>query len=163
MFSLFLIFGAKYLIFVLILIAVASFFLAPKAARKKIALFGALLLPLSYIFAKIAGRLYFHPRPFVLNHFTPFIPHAADNGFPSDHTLLAAAISLAVFSYNKKLGIALGVLTIGVGASRVLAGVHAWIDILGSIVIALVACVIVQAILQKRTHLKKINAKKDAC
>jgi undecaprenyl-diphosphatase len=93
-------------------------------------------LPLAYIFSKITSIIYFDPRPFVVGHFTPLITHAPDNGFPSDHMLLASAIASIIFAYNKKLGVVAWVIAFVVGASRVLAGVHHWIDILGSAVIA---------------------------
>ena len=99
-------------------------------------IFAVLLLPLSYIAAKIISHFYFDPRPFVVGNFTPLIPHAADNGFPSDHTLLGAAIAFAIFRFNKKLGLLLLFFAILVGFSRVLAGVHHASDIAGSIVIA---------------------------
>jgi undecaprenyl-diphosphatase len=83
----------------------------------------------------LVSRFYFDPRPFVQGNFTPLLPHAADNGFPSDHTLLAAAIAFATFHFNKKLGLFLLLLAILVGVARILAGVHHVADIAGSIII----------------------------
>ncbi len=42
---------------------------------------------------KLGGLLYAHQRPFVVHHVLPLVAHAADNGFPSDHS---AAAGLAV-------------------------------------------------------------------
>jgi len=64
--------------------------------------------------------------------------HVANNGFPSDHTLLATTIAMLVYIFDKKLGIFLLVVSFLVGASRVVSGVHHWLDINGSIIIALV-------------------------
>lgn len=98
---------------------------------------------LSLILAKIAGALYYDPRPFFSQHIVPLIPHAADNGFPSDHTLLAAWIGFSIFIINRRLGIlALGV-AILVGLSRIAAHVHSPIDIIGSFVISCLAVLIV--------------------
>ena len=133
--NLIIIFIAKYFLFVSAAIAVAYLFRQPRAKQKEILIFALVLLPLSYIAAKLISRFYFDPRPFAQGNFTPLIPHAPDNGFPSDHTLLGAAIAFAVFRFNKKLGFLLLYLTILVGVARVLAGVHHATDIAGSIVI----------------------------
>jgi undecaprenyl-diphosphatase len=129
------IFIAKYLLFVSVFIAILYFAKMSRVKQKETLIFAAILLPLSYIAAKIVSHFYFDPRPFVIGHFTPLIPHAADNGFPSDHTLLAAAIAFVIFHYNKKIGLLLFVFAILIGLARVLAGVHHSIDIAGSIVI----------------------------
>jgi undecaprenyl-diphosphatase len=130
------IFIAKYLVFVSAAIAIVYFAKQPRQKQKEMLIFAVILLPLSYVAAKIISRFYFDPRPFVQGNFAPLLAHAADSGFPSDHMLLGAAISFAIFRFNKKLGLYLLVLAILVGAARVLAGVHHIFDILGSIVIA---------------------------
>ncbi len=129
------IFIAKYLVFVSAAIAVLYFAKLSRAKQKEMLIFAVILLPLSYIVAKLVSRFYFDPRPFVQGNFTPLLPHAADNGFPSDHTLLAAAIAFATFHFNKKLGLFLLLLAILVGVARILAGVHHVADIAGSIII----------------------------
>ena len=129
------IFIAKYLVFVSAAIAVFYFLKQPRQKQKEILIFAVVLLPLSYIVAKIVSHFYFDPRPFVVGHFTPLLPHAADNGFPSDHTLFGAAVAFAVFHFNKKLGVLLLFFSILIGFFRVLAGVHHISDILGSIII----------------------------
>lgn len=131
------IFTAQYLIFVSAAIAVFYFFRQPWQKQKEILIFAMVLLPLSYVVAKIISRFYFDPRPFVVQNFAPLIPHAPDNGFPSDHTLLGAAIAAAIFRFNKKLGVVLLILALLVGIARVLAGVHHAADIGGSILIVL--------------------------
>jgi undecaprenyl-diphosphatase len=134
--NIFIIFIAKYLVFVSAAIAVFYFAKQSHAKKKEMLIFAVILLPLSYIAAKLISRFYFDPRPFVEGNFTPLLPHAPNNGFPSDHALLGAAIAFAIFHFNKKLGFLLLYLTILVGAARVLAGVHHVVDIAGSIVIA---------------------------
>jgi undecaprenyl-diphosphatase len=129
------IFISKYLVFVSAAIAVLYFLKQPRQKQKEIFIFAVVLLPLSYIVAKIVSRFYFDPWPFVVGHFTPLLPHAADNGFPSDHTLLGAAIAFAIFHFNKKMGLLLLCFAVLVGAARVLAGVHHVVDIAGSILI----------------------------
>lgn len=126
---------AKYLVFVAAAIAILYFLKQTRPKQKEILIFAVILLPLSYIAAKLISRFYFDPRPFVAGNFTPLLGHAADNGFPSDHTLLGAAIAFAIFHFNKKLGLLLLCLAILVGVARVLAGVHHALDIAGSLII----------------------------
>ncbi|MCX6766572.1 MAG: phosphatase PAP2 family protein [Candidatus Moranbacteria bacterium] len=126
---------AKYLVFVSVAIALVYFLKQPRPKQKEILVFAVILLPLSYIVAKVIGHFYFDPRPFVVGHFTPLLPHAADNGFPSDHTLFGAAIAAVIFRFSRKTGIFLLFLSIFVGLARVFAGVHHISDVLGTIII----------------------------
>jgi undecaprenyl-diphosphatase len=73
-----------------------------------------------------------------MGHFTPLITHAADNGFPSDHTLLVAALAMTLWFYDKRLSWWVWLVAILVGLARVVSGVHYLTDIIGSIVIVLI-------------------------
>jgi undecaprenyl-diphosphatase len=95
-------------------------------------------LPLAFIVSLIAAKLYYNPRPFVVGHFTPVISHAMNNGFPSDHTLLSAAIASLVWAYSRRLGLVFFGITLLIGLSRVYLGVHHLVDIVGAIVIAII-------------------------
>ncbi len=95
-----------------------------------------LAFPLSFLFAKLSGAIINSPRPFVIQHIEPLIKASTDNGFPSDHTLLAMTIAAIIFVYNRKAGLFLVTLSLFVGLGRIFANVHHLIDILGSIVIA---------------------------
>ncbi len=136
------IFGAKYLFLVIIALAAAWFFTLQRARQKELAILAIITLPLAFILLKLAALIYYNPRPFVTGHFTPLIPHAADNGFPSDHTILSATIASLVFPYSRKLSWVLWILTALVALSRVLAGIHHPVDVLASMVLAILACVI---------------------
>ena len=132
------IFGAKYLYLVIALTALVYIWRQPKELRWKIALCTVIALPLTYVVAKISSLFYYDTRPFVVGNFTPLLPHANDNGFPSDHTLLSSAIAVSLFFFNRKLGIFLFVIAFLVGVARVFAGIHHFVDIVGSMVIAIV-------------------------
>lgn len=105
--------------------------------------FGAFVLPISYIVAKILGHFFYNARPFVVENFQPLIAHADDNGFPSDHTLIAAAIAATVTFFDKKWAIWLWIITLLVAWGRVFTGVHHTMDVAGSIVISLVVAQVV--------------------
>jgi len=123
---------------VMILIAFVFFLKLSREKKMEIIVFAVITLPVIYLMAKISSLFYYNPRPFVVEQFVPLIPHADNNGFPSDHTLLSAAVASVVYFFNKKLGALLLILALLVGTSRVLAGVHHAVDIAGSIIIAFV-------------------------
>jgi undecaprenyl-diphosphatase len=127
---------AKYLIVVPVLILGIYFLKQPRTHWKDLAIFAIGSAVLAYIVSFVAGHLYFDPRPFVVDHITPLISHAPDNGFPSDHALLAAAIASIGWVWNKRLGVSLWILALLIAYARVYVGVHHMIDVLGSIVIS---------------------------
>lgn len=116
---------------------------------KKQLTFIVLCLFLSFALSRIAGSLYYNPRPFMVSGVEPLVPHAADNGFPSDHTLLLATLAAIVFYYDKKHSVVLWIAAIAVGFFRVYAGIHHPLDIIGSIVISIVSVLIAHAIIHK--------------
>lgn len=113
------------------------YFLTDKRnTKKQITIFSLITLLFSFLAAKTAGFLFYNPRPFVVNHFTPLITHASNNGFPSDHALLSFALAFLVFVFNRKLGLILVVFGIIVGFARIYTGVHSIVDVLGSFIIS---------------------------
>src|SRR5438132_2178813 len=141
------IFAANYLWYVIIGIAVVYFLIESRPEQKRMLIFAALVLSLVYLVSLLGGALYYDPRPFVVEHFSPLIPHKPSNGFPSDHVLWSAATAAIILPSNKYLSLLLWVLTILVGASRVHVGVHHPIDIVGSIAIAILVAFIVYLII----------------
>jgi len=131
--------SAKYL-FLISFVVTGIFFLSLSSEdRIKMLFVGVLSGVVSLILLKISSVFINDPRPFVINHVMPLIPHAPDNGFPSDHTLITMWLALVVFLNNRRAGIALIVISLIVGTSRVMALIHHPIDIIGSIVIATVS------------------------
>lgn len=141
--NLLIIFGSKYLYLGAVAFCIIAFLLLPKEKKRAAAFFGIIDLSLTYIVGLLAGFLYYNPRPFVSEHITPLISHAADNGFPSDHTLLVAALASIVYCYNRTIGFVVFTLALLIGASRVVAGIHHWIDIVGAVAIAILTTAIV--------------------
>ena len=144
------IFGAKYAIIAVPAVAGIYFLKQSKLSQKHMAIFAAITLPLAYVVAKIGGKLYNNPRPFVAQHFAPLIPHVPDNGFPSDHVLLSATIAAILYPYSKTVSVFVWILTLYIAISRVYVGVHHTTDVVGSAMIAIVVAFLVY------TQLKKI-------
>lgn len=137
------IFGAEYLVFIILGFAFTWLLIQPNDRKKELLAYGIIALPVTYGLLKLAALLYYDPRPFVLGHFIPIVPHNADNGFPSDHTILAAAIASMIFPYNKKLAMTLWIFTGLIGASRVYVGIHHSIDIIASMIIAILVAYVI--------------------
>ncbi len=133
------IFGAKYLFVLSIVIGAIYFLKAPGGTKKEIFIFAVFTLPLTFLLGVLANHLYINPRPFVVDNFVPLIPHAADNGFPSDHTLLVSAIAMFFSFFSRRTALWLWIIAFSVGISRVYVGVHHLTDIFGSVTIAVVS------------------------
>ncbi|HLJ68938.1 MAG TPA: phosphatase PAP2 family protein [Chloroflexota bacterium] len=130
------IFAAKYLVFVDAVLAAVMILLAvrwwdrPRLFRYTV--IALLILVLSYAFARVGAGVYTDPRPFTQDHVRPLIAHAADNGFPSDHALLAAAIVALVALVSPLWAAPFAVLGVLVDWARVGAGIHHVADVVGS-------------------------------
>lgn len=139
--DLIIIFFAKYVVWMVV--ATGAVYLFVSARWRDMGLLTLVSLPIAYLLGKVAGMLWYDQRPFAVENFSPLVAHAANNGFPSDHTLFAATVASIVFVYNRALGMALFFLAFLVGVARILAGVHRLVDILTSLAIAAVTVALV--------------------
>jgi len=147
--NLLIIFGSKYLYLIAVAITAISFWYLTKEKKWSATLFGLIDLVMVYFIGLLAGYLYSNPRPFVSDHVPPLISHAADNGFPSDHTLLVVALASILYCYNRTLGFIVFGIALLIGVSRVFAGIHHWLDIIGSFTIAIAATTIAYQLSKK--------------
>lgn len=145
----FVIFGAKYLIALSIVLVAGYFLLVPRTVRINMFIFFLFTLPLTYILSLLAGSVFENPRPFVVGGFEPLIPHSPDNGFPSNHALLASAVAAGMFFFSKRISLWLWTIAIVVAGSRILAGVHHTLDVLASAFISVLVAFIVHFFLKK--------------
>lgn len=129
---------AQYVVIVPVLVGVIVWFRIEKNRRLEMALLMIASAIIATLLIKLAATLHQDPRPFVRDGVHPYFSHPADNGFPSDHTTFSAVIAFVVLRYSRKLGIGLAVLSLLIGASRVVAGVHHGQDIIGGFLIAAV-------------------------
>ncbi|MBV9280936.1 MAG: phosphatase PAP2 family protein [Chloroflexi bacterium] len=144
------IFAAQYLVYIdgALALGVLGWLLfrrpSPDVARWAVAV--AIMIVLSYVIATIGAALYNDPRPFTQDHVKPLISHGPDNGFPSDHALLAAAIVAAVLLASPLWALVFAVPAILVDWARVGAGIHHLQDVIGSSVIVLLATIVALAV-----------------
>ena len=153
------IFGAKYFIFLMIAITAWVIFRLPVTKRRAWLTWAAPSFILMFLVSRVASWLYVNPRPFVEGGFTPLVSHAADNGFPSDHALLAGALAVFVWPHDRRLSIILAILAVLVGASRVYAGVHHVIDIVASFVMVTLIGWITKTVIARSPELRRRTSK----
>jgi membrane-associated phospholipid phosphatase len=94
----------------------------------------------SLLIAKLISTI-FQPadaRPFELLGVDPGASFMSNHGFPSDHVLLGAVVTFAVFAEvrHKNIAVLLALLTILMAGGRVLAYVHTVLDVMGGILFA---------------------------
>jgi undecaprenyl-diphosphatase len=147
--TLLIILTASYLYFMTVAVALVAWVRSSRSVKLQLLKLSVLTFPLALVLAQLAGVLYYDPRPFVLEHIRPLIAHAADNGFPSDHTLLCMTVAAVIWVYHRRTGILLGLVGVAVGSARVLAHVHHTVDIVGSTLIGVLATTIVWYLLDR--------------
>jgi membrane-associated phospholipid phosphatase len=80
-------------------------------------------------------------RPFVALHFHPLIAHAADAGFPSDHSTAAGAVATGLFFLSWRLGLFASLAALLVAFSRIYVGVHFPQDVAAGLALGAVVAV----------------------
>lgn len=137
---------AQYAIALVGLVALLAWLRFPARARTTSAAEVIGTLVLTFLLIKAGSAVYVDARPFVVDPVLhPLFPHAADNGFPSDHTAVCAAVGVVVLRYSRLAGALMLGLTLLIGWARVASHVHHWPDIAGGLVIGLVAAGVVLA------------------
>ncbi len=106
----------------------------------------------------IIGLFYFHPRPFMDGLGVALLHHKAVNSFPSDHTtfVVSIALMLTTFKSTRTLGVVSIILALWCGIARVYCGVHYPFDILGSIVVSIIAVIIINILKNKLASLNNL-------
>lgn len=140
------IFAAKYLVFIALVLGAAvvlwSLYRRSPEEIVRWIVAAAIMVIVAAILALIGTHVYQDPRPFTQDHVKPLIPHAPDNGFPSDHALLAAAVVGAVLLIAPLWAIPFAVLAVLVDWARVGAGIHHLSDVVGSSVFVAIGLLI---------------------
>lgn len=107
---------------------------------------------LAALLAGLGGHFYNDPRPQFKDGSVPLFAHGNDNGFPSDHTLLASFLAFIAWPFSRKISYSLLAVALVIGWARVAAHVHHATDIIGSILITGLAFWLVN-----RLYVSKVN------
>ncbi len=138
----FMIFGAKAMPYIFMLILVYLWF----KDKKSEALYSGYSATLGILINFVIGVFYTHPRPFMDNLGVTLLKHKAENSFPSDHTtfVLSIAFMFLAFKSTRVLGVVTTVLAIWCAVGRVYSGVHYPFDILGSFAVAVISVTVIK-------------------
>jgi undecaprenyl-diphosphatase len=130
---------AEYGIVLLPVALVTAWFLSRDSDRRLggAVLTGMLCAAVAFGVGYVLERVLTRPRPFVELGLQPLFAHAADSSFPSDHTLIAAAMCAPLLFLRPPLGAALFIWVLVIGAARVASGVHYPSDIVGSLLLGI--------------------------
>jgi undecaprenyl-diphosphatase len=79
----------------------------------------------------LGGRVFFDQRPFVHLGVVPLIAHSTDNGFPSDHSAVAAFLAAILWFIDVPSAAVAAVAAAAIGVARIYALVHWPIDVIG--------------------------------
>ena len=135
------VFGAKYVVYIMVAGFVVFWLLAvPRPDKLRAGLSAVLGLVIVLVFIKIAGSVHSDPRPFVQDpSLKPLIDHAADNGFPSDHSAAAGLMAMLVLLRHRLYGALFWIGAAIVAASRVGAHVHHAQDVIAGLLLGAAA------------------------
>lgn len=143
------IFLARYLVFLMPLLPLYLLLKMKRPLQIRLVVQAILATALAFALAKLTTHLISSPRPFISDGVTPFFMSARDNGFPSDHTLLAGLVAFTTLLYSRRFGYVAVVLAIMVGTARVVAGVHHAIDIAGGLLLSGLSVLLVNLAAQR--------------
>ena len=134
---------AQYLLYVLVIVAGVVWLTCDRRGKVLLAAEAVVGLAVVGIGIWAAAALHADPRPFVHDPSSrPLFPHAADNGFPSDHSAAAGLLAALVFRYRRAVGVLVAAGGVLIAWARVAAHVHHAQDVVAGLLIGLVAGVL---------------------
>jgi undecaprenyl-diphosphatase len=109
-----------------------------RATNQRVVLAAILSALGSLAVGALVGRLHPEARPFVADPAArQLIPHAADNGLPSDHALVTFGLAGVVLWWRRTPGLVLLAVAVLIGIARVYVGVHWPGDIVAGAIVGL--------------------------
>ncbi|MEK7187664.1 MAG: phosphatase PAP2 family protein [Patescibacteria group bacterium] len=155
------VFLAEYLPYFLIT-GIFFFVFSYKTWRKRVTVFSFLVfVPLLArgVIGYLIGFLFPVARPFVVFEFIPLVGRVPDAAFPSGHATIFFSLALALFVFNRTWGWSYFLAACAIGIARVFVGVHWPMDIIGGLLVAVVAAGISWLIF--RPYLEKLVLEKQ--
>lgn len=135
---------AQYTIVIIPLTLIGHWFLGGKKGHQQ-AVFSLVTILVAMGLGFVCTMLWFHPRPFMVPLGHTWIYHAPETSFPSNHAtqFFSAGLSLLLAGARKSGGLIL-LLSLFVAWSRVFLGVHFPLDMVGAVLVTVLACLLVR-------------------
>ena len=139
---------ARDLINIVPLLAVVLWLWGPRdqlSAQRQLVIKMGMAIVVSLTVSWVMGHVFPHDRPFVDGVGYNFLHHAPDDSYPSDHGTVAFTFALAfLFWHRLWSGTVLMGVALLIAWSRVYLGVHWPLDMLGGLLVGMVACLAAQ-------------------
>jgi undecaprenyl-diphosphatase len=138
------IFLASFFIYFLFIGLIILWFIDGKIKKEQVihALFACLF---AWVVAALIKHFFPTLRPFMINgREVDVLIRPTDSAFPSEHTVIAFALSVTVFMHDKRVGWWFLLSALVIGVSRVVANVHYPIDIVGGAFLGTLVAVVVE-------------------
>ncbi len=108
--------------------------LAKRRVKEILFIFGSAVL--AWVAVEILKSLFAIPRPFLaLKDVHLLFAHGGNDSFPSGHAAFFSSLATSIYFYHKKIGVWFFFGAVIIGVSRVMAGVHFPVDILGGFIL----------------------------
>lgn len=152
----FFIFIAEYLVIFLAL-SIIYFWFTKKGNHRIMILSSGFTFIFAEIFGKLAGKLHFNYQPFIeLSNVNLLIEKAANNSFPSDHTILFFSFCVSFFLFKARGRFIWLIVALLVGISRIWVGVHYPFDVFIGATISIFTALLFFLISKKTSFMTKI-------
>lgn len=114
-------------------------------SQRRLVLKTAIALGYAMSISWCIGNLLPHPRPFVIGLGHQFLPHAADDSYPSDHGTAIFTFAIAFLCWHRIWsGILMLVVASAIAWSRIYLGVHWPMDMVGALLVGALSCLTAQ-------------------
>ncbi len=141
------IFCAEYLVYVLVVAWLIVIVVKYRTITLNALIRTVLLAGISFVLSLVLTQIIIDPRPYLVEHLNhTLVPVSTDNGFPSDHTLLAAFLATSLWWLRRRFIPYFAAGTLLVALARLGIAAHHTLDVAGSIVIVLVVALVLGAI-----------------
>lgn len=141
------VFGAEYLIFIVIIVALLVFLKNRQGVLQLI-----ISLSIGVIAIKTLDLVFYEPRPFLIFNIIPLVRQPIEGSFPSMHTAILTIMAFSFIKAKRKFGQMMLIPVVWTGFARIYTGVHYPLDILGGAIVGILSVIITARFFQKVKH-----------
>ena len=150
------VFVARDLIFILVPVLLIYYLIKiNKPNSKKAIVSGAAAGLFSrYVIVQFIHSIYYRLRPFEAHKVTQLFAKSSEASFPSGHTAALLGIGMALYYFDRKIGITVMVIGLLVGLARIICGIHYPSDVLAGVLVGIFSGLFINFIFNKYKIIK---------